>query len=157
MMAGRNLTALHPTSCFSLNARPRAPLYAPHSANLLHHLGRYERLPPFGRSAVGLWLSPLPPSTGHASCPKAPPEDFSRARTADAMDTLHAEAGLRVEGTGKGAGGGGGGGGRRVLAPDGALAYTQRYHVVDAQLRGYLERCAEAEGAEQPHAREEDG
>jgi len=62
MEAGRNLTALRPYSCFSLNARARAPLYGPPTADLLDVVGHYELLPPLNPSAVGHWLTHMPPA-----------------------------------------------------------------------------------------------
>ena len=60
--AGRTLVALRPYSCFSLNSRAAAPLYGPPSVNLLELLGSYDLPPPLSHSAVGTWLTPMPPA-----------------------------------------------------------------------------------------------
>ena len=60
--AGRTLVALRPYSCFSLNSRAAAPLYGPPSVNLLELLGSYDLPPPLSRSAVGTWLTAMPPA-----------------------------------------------------------------------------------------------
>ncbi|KAL1524844.1 hypothetical protein AB1Y20_019724 [Prymnesium parvum] len=68
--ANRSLVALRASSCFSLNARAAAPLYAPPAVNLLALLGSYEWA---WRSAVGEWLTPLPPVDPPAACDLSPP------------------------------------------------------------------------------------
>lgn len=60
--AGREIVSLRAHSCFSLNSRAPSPLFGPPSFNLLEVLGSYERPPPWSQSAVGRWVTPMPPA-----------------------------------------------------------------------------------------------
>lgn len=135
MAAGRNLTSLHAHSCFSLNGRPHASLYGPPESNLLAYLGRYELIPPFGTTAVGKWLMPMPPAQMPQAeqCSRVPPPEYSSREMAASMRDLHLEAGFRTVGS-------------VLLASDGQPAYMQRHTVVDEELAGYLARAAALRG-----------
>jgi hypothetical protein len=135
MAAGRNLTSLHARSCFSLNSRPRAPLYGPLEANLLSYLGRYELIRPFGMTAVGKWLMPMPSTDmpWAEECPRTLPFESDGVEMSAAMRELHLAAGYRRASSG-------------VLASNGQPAYTQRHTAVDGELAAYLRRVAALRG-----------
>jgi len=129
MMAGRNLTAVYPYSCYSLNNRPAAPLYAP-GVDLLDFVGKYELAVPLGSSGVGTWLTPIPSLTQQAACEvhseyEATKQLNDNGAVAGDSYRLAQQAGIVRKGG-------------AYFAPSGEYAYTQRWHRLDAQLAAYL-------------------
>eukprot|EP00965_Chrysotila_dentata_P160819 5310857-Pleurochrysis_carterae.AAC.2 len=128
MMAGRNLTAIRPLSCFSLNGRPSAPLYGPPNVDLLDYVGSYELIPPFGGSAVGKWLTPMPAYGESSLCDNR--HDMVHSSNdgmaqINAFVALYKQAGIKQM--------------HKVVAPDGTPAYTKGWYKVDAELAAWLD------------------
>jgi len=150
MIAGRNLSAIHPYSCFSLNGRDPAPLYGPPQVDLLDYVGRYELIPPLHPSAVGQWLTPMPPvnaaSNEGAHCDSYSPSSIVPKSTMQEgisfLAELRREAGVTIQPIEsltssdlfkpniR----------RYVRAPNGAPAYMQEWHRVNSALASYLAR-----------------
>ncbi len=141
MEAGRNISSLRAYSCFSLNSRSPAPLYGPPETDLLDIIGQYELLPPLHPSAVGTWLTRMPPAD------KEPGQHYCRLRykaedypeIADVkvaqredFDRLSAEAGVRWAGRGM------------LKHVSGDYAYLHGWHRMNDKLAAYLARRRDA-------------